>query len=129
MATDDAGTTTFCHLQLDRNRPFAEIGGGRTHQPLLIGTVDAVADPTGAPLLLVDMELVEVAIAITELGLRRAGVKGQPLGVTAKTEGVTLLTVRRIKTLRKSGIQEGLVCRAMGIMAGNAFAIGDRLVL
>lgn len=130
MTADDAGATALRHLQIDRDIPFTEIRRTRTDEAFLVGAMDAVTDPAGATLItLVDMQFVEIAITVAEVGLRGAREFGKPLGVAAKAEGIDLRVISGIETLRKGRIQQRFKCGTMRIVAGHTFAILDRLVL
>lgn len=92
--------------------------------------MDAVTDLAGATLItLVNMQFVEIAIAVAEVGQPGAREFGEPFGVTAKAEGIDLRVISGIEALREGRIQQRFKSGTMGIMAGHTFAILDRLML
>ena len=129
MAANDASPAAFRHLQIDRDDPFAKLGRDRADETLLIGTVDIMTDPAGPSLVsLVDVQLMQVAVAVAEVGVGGAGISRDPAFVAAKTEGITLFGIRGVKTQGDFFAQEGLEFGAVGVMAGDTLAILDRLM-
>lgn len=130
MTADDAGATSLRHLQINWNIPFTEIRRTRTDEAFLVGAMDAVTDLAGATLItLVNMQFVEIAITVAEVGQPGAREFGEPFGVAAKAEGIDLRVISGIETLREGRIQQRFKSRTMGVVAGHTFAILDRLVL
>lgn len=84
MTADDACAAGDGLGETDRDLPTPETGHFAQDNALLVGTVDAVAGLAGAPLVAsVDMQLVEIAVAVAEFrSLRGAGVFGN-IGIVA----------------------------------------------
>lgn len=91
--------------------------------------MDAMTNPAGPPLFLVNMQLMEIGITISKSGLIGPRVCNHPFGVAAKTEGIIFFKVRLVKILRKFTIEQRFHGSTMGIVTTHTFAILDRLML
>ena len=70
MAADQATTTGLGKGQFDGNIPLTEVPLAALDQFVLVGAVDAMANRAGAPLDAVDVQPVEIPVAIAESGGR-----------------------------------------------------------
>src|SRR5690606_5629462 len=127
MASRLAGSAGLVLLKLDLHHPSAK-GDFAAHMVWLDGRVLRVAGATGAPLLAVDVQVVQVAVAVAESGRRGAFVPHDRAVMALGAEVVGAFLVRRIEVLgERLGEDRGDV-RAVRLVAGDAVLLTDGAV-
>ena len=97
---------------------------------ILVGGVDIVAGAAGSPLLVINVQLVEINVTVPEISYCvRLFFCNQRLLVTVKTKVVFALLVLGIELMRERETENERVIRAVRIMTGAAVALYDRAVL
>ena len=97
---------------------------------ILVGGVDIVAGAAGSPLLVINVQLVEINVTVPEISYCvRLFFCNQRLLVTVKTEVVLALLIRGIELMRELKPQDKRIIRAVRIVACAAVALYHRAVL
>ena len=131
MAANSAVGTEALRRVSDRNLPFAETRNFALDQLLLIGAMHPVTDLAGPALgRLVDMDKMQILIAITEVGqFAGARVEKSFSVVTFKTERIIFFLVPGVKLFGIIMAQQHAILRPVRIVTGPTSAIGNRFML
>lgn len=131
MATGRAGSAVGQLFEVDLEQPSgASEGDGFADVGRSLGGVDFVAGAAGSSLFLIDMEIVEVAIAVAELRQPPARLLEHEIGdVAAEAESEGFDIEGRVELRGVLILEESEALSGVWFVAGGAGAFADRAVV
>lgn len=94
----------------------------------LVAGVLMVAGAARAPLVATDVKVVQVEVAIAEVGRQGPFLDDELRVVTIETQAIGRLVERRVEVLREGVFQNVIVMRSVCLMAGDAIVLANRPV-
>ena len=130
MATGRTASAGFGGTEFDRYLPFPETGHTADDQFLLLSTMHAVTCPTASSFWrLVDMQGMQIRIAVAKIGQSRCPLKNKSLRIVAiEAELIFVFGKSDIQLISIASLEQEWLVSPMRIMTPPAFSVSYRLM-